>query len=155
MEVLPDWVTGATIQSAVEGCLFSRFLALASLLSLPCIDSRMKLIVAIIQPSRLEAVKTALTQVKVFRLTLMDVQGFGRQKGHTETYRGHDLAVNLLRKVRLEIAVNDAFVEPTIKAITEGGRTGAQGEIGDGKIFVLPMDDCVRIRTGERGSEAI
>ncbi|MDG2408763.1 MAG: P-II family nitrogen regulator [Pirellulales bacterium] len=115
----------------------------------------MKLIVAIIQPSRLEAVKTALTQVEVFRLTLMDVQGFGRQKGHTETYRGHDLAVNLLRKVRLEIAVNDAFVEPTIKAITEGGRTGAQGEIGDGKIFVLPMDDCVRIRTGERGSEAI
>ena len=115
----------------------------------------MKLIVAIIQPSRLEAVKTALTQVEVFRLTLMDVQGFGRQKGHTETYRGHDLAVNLLRKVRLEIAVNDAFVEPTIKAITEGGRTGPQGEIGDGKIFVLPMDDCVRIRTGERGSEAI
>ncbi len=115
----------------------------------------MKLIVAIIQPNRLEAVKTALTQVEVFRLTLMDVQGFGRQKGHTETYRGHDLAVNLLRKVRLEIAVNDAFVEPTIEAIIEGGRTGTQGEIGDGKIFVLPMDDCVRIRTGERGSEAI
>ncbi|MDE0939783.1 MAG: P-II family nitrogen regulator [Pirellulales bacterium] len=115
----------------------------------------MKLIVAIIQPNRLEAVKTALTEVEVFRLTLMDVQGFGRQKGHTETYRGHDLAVNLLRKVRLEIAVNDAFVEPTIEAIMEGGRTGTQGEIGDGKIFVLPMDDCVRIRTGERGSEAI
>ena len=115
----------------------------------------MKLIVAIIQPNRLEAVKTALTGVEVFRLTLMDVQGFGRQKGHTETYRGHDLAVNLLRKVRLEIAVNDAFVEPTIEAIMEGGRTGTQGEIGDGKIFVLPMDDCVRIRTGERGSEAI
>ena len=115
----------------------------------------MKLIVAIIQPNRLEAVKTALTQVEVFRLTLMDVQGFGRQKGHTETYRGHDLAVNLLRKVRLEIAVNDAFVEPTIEAIMKGGRTGTQGEIGDGKIFVLPMDDCVRIRTGERGSEAI
>ena len=115
----------------------------------------MKLIVAIIQPNRLEAVKTALTQVEVFRLTLMDVQGFGRQKGHTETYRGHDLAVNLLRKVRLEIAVNDAFVEPTIEAIIEGGRTGTQGEIGDGKIFVLPMDDCVRSRTGERGSEAI
>ncbi len=115
----------------------------------------MKLIVAIIQPSRLEAVKRALTQVEVFRLTLMDVQGFGRQKGHTETFRGHDLAVNLLRKVRLEIAVNDAFVEPTIQAITEGGRTGHAGEIGDGKIFILPMDDCIRIRTGERGSEAI
>jgi len=115
----------------------------------------MKLIVAIIQPSHLEAVKAALTKVEVFRLTLMDVQGFGRQKGHTETYRGHDLAVNLLRKVRLEIAVNDAFVEPTIEAIIAGGRTGNAGEIGDGKIFILPMDDCVRIRTGERGNEAI
>ena len=115
----------------------------------------MKLIVALIQPSRLEAVKAALSQVEVFRLTLMDVQGFGRQKGHTETYRGHDLAVNLLRKVRLEIAVNDDFVEPTIQAIVEGGRSGRAGEIGDGKIFVLPMDDCVRIRTGERGNEAI
>ena len=115
----------------------------------------MKLIIAIIQPSRLEAVKRALTKVEVFRLTLMDVQGFGRQKGHTETFRGHDLAVNLLRKVRLEIAVNDAFVESTIQAITEGGRTGDAGEIGDGKIFILPMDDCIRIRTGERGSEAI
>ena len=115
----------------------------------------MKLIVAIIQPSRLEAVKTALTQVGVVRLTLVDVQGFGRQKGHTETFRGHDVAVNLLRKVRLEIAVNDDFVEPTIGAILQGGRTGEAGEIGDGKIFVLPMDDCIRIRTGERGNEAI
>ena len=115
----------------------------------------MKLIVAIIQPARLEAVKAALSRVEVFRLTLMDVQGFGRQKGHTETYRGHDLSVNLLRKVRLEIAVNDDFVEPTIEAIVEGGRSGEKGEIGDGKVFVLPMDDCVRIRTGERGNEAI
>ncbi|MDP7269471.1 MAG: P-II family nitrogen regulator, partial [Pirellulales bacterium] len=73
----------------------------------------------------------------------------------TETYRGHDVAVNLLRKVRLEIAVNDDFVEPTITAILQGGRTGETGAIGDGKIFVLPMEDCVRIRTGERGSEAI
>ena len=70
-------------------------------------------------------------------------------------YRGHELAVNLLRKVQLQIAVNDEFVEPTINAIVQGGRSGDQGEIGDGKIFVLPMDDCVRIRTGERGSEAI
>ena len=115
----------------------------------------MKLIIAIIQPSRLEAVKTALTEVEVFRLTLMDCQGFGRQKGHTEGYRGHELAVNLLRKVQLQIAVNDEFVEPTINGIVQGGRSGDQGEIGDGKIFVLPMDDCVRIRTGERGSEAI
>ncbi len=115
----------------------------------------MKLIVAIIQPARLEAVKTALTEVEVFRLTVMDVQGFGRQKGHTEAYRGHEIAVNLLRKVQLQIAVNDEFVEPTISAVIKGGRTGASGEIGDGKIFVLPLDDCIRIRTGERGGEAI
>lgn len=115
----------------------------------------MKLIVAIIQPSRLEDVKAALTEVEVFRLTVMDVQGFGRQKGHTEVYRGTEISVNLLRKVQLQIAVNDEFVEPTIGAIIKGGRTGEKGAIGDGKIFVLPLDDCVRIRTGERGSEAI
>lgn len=115
----------------------------------------MKLIIAIIQPSRLEAVKAALTEVEVFRLTVMDVQGFGRQKGHTETYRGHEFSVNLLRKVQLQIAVNEDFVEPTIEAIIKGGRTGPAGEIGDGKIFVLPLEDCIRIRTGERGGEAI
>jgi nitrogen regulatory protein P-II 2 len=115
----------------------------------------MKLIIAIIQPGKLEAVKEALTEVEVFRLTVLDCQGFGRQKGQTELYRGHEYKVNLLRKVQLQIAVNDNFVEPTIKAIIQGGRTGDQGQIGDGKIFVLPMDDCVRIRTGERGGEAI
>jgi|SRR5688500_11908621 nitrogen regulatory protein P-II 1 len=115
----------------------------------------MKLIIAIIQPSRLEAVKAALSEVEVFRLTIMDVQGFGRQKGHAEAYRGHEVAVNLLRKVQLQIAVNEEFVEPTINAIIQGGRTGKTGEIGDGKIFVLPLEDCIRIRTGERGKEAI
>lgn len=115
----------------------------------------MKLIVAIIQPNKLEAVKAALTEVEVFRLTVTDCQGFGRQKGQTEVYRGHEIAVNLLRKVQLMIAVNEDFVEPTIDAIIQGGRTGEKGEIGDGKIFVLPMEDCVRIRTGERGPEAI
>jgi nitrogen regulatory protein P-II 2 len=115
----------------------------------------MKLIIAIIQPSRLEAVKAALTDVEVFRLTVMDVQGFGRQKGHTEVYRGHEFTVNLLRKVQLQIAVNDDFVEPTINAIIKGGRSGETGTIGDGKIFVLPLEDCIRIRTGERGKEAI
>ena len=113
----------------------------------------MKLIIAIIQPHRLEAVKTALTEVEVFRLTVMDCQGFGRQKGHAEVYRGHEFSVNLVRKVQLQIAVNDEFVEPTIDAIMKGGRSGDKGEIGDGKIFVLPLDDCLRIRTGERGSE--
>jgi len=115
----------------------------------------MKLIIAIIQPSKLEEVKAALTDVEVFRLTVMDCQGFGRQKGKSELYRGREFSVNLTRKVQLQIAVNDEFVEPTVNAIIRGGRTGAKGEIGDGKIFVLPMDECVRIRTGERGSEAI
>ena len=115
----------------------------------------MKLIIAIIKPDRLEAVKTALADVEVFRLTVMDVQGFGRQRGQTEVYRGHEFTVNLLRKVQLMIAVNEEFLEPTIEAVVRGGRTGEEGQIGDGKIFVLPMDDCIRIRTGERGSEAI
>jgi nitrogen regulatory protein P-II 2 len=115
----------------------------------------MKLIIAVIQPSKLEDVKAALSEVEVVRLTIMDVQGFGRQKGQTEVYRGREITVNLLRKVQLQIAVNDAFVEPTINAIIKGGRTGEHGQIGDGKIFVVPLDDCIRIRTGERGPEAI
>ncbi|MCI0491733.1 MAG: P-II family nitrogen regulator [Planctomycetes bacterium] len=115
----------------------------------------MKLIIAIIQPSKLEDVKAALSEVEVVRLTIMDVQGFGRQKGQTEVFRSHEITVNLLRKVQLMIAVNDHFVEPTINAIIKGGRTGSSGEIGDGKIFVVPLEDCIRIRTGERGSEAI
>src|SRR5947209_12955384 len=115
----------------------------------------MKLILAIIQPSKLEAVKEALSKVEVFRLTIVDVQGFGRQKGHSEVYRGHELTVNLLRKVQLQIAVNEDFVEPTVNAIMEAGRTGPEGRIGDGKIFILSLDDCLRIRTGERRPEAI
>lgn len=115
----------------------------------------MKLIVAILQPNRLEAVKEALAQVEVFRLTVSDVQGFGRQKGHTEIFRGHEFTVNLLRKVEIQIAVNDDYVERTIEAIIRAGRSGEQGRLGDGKIFVLPIEDCIRIRTGERGPEAI
>ena len=115
----------------------------------------MKLVIAIIQPNRLEAVKSALADVEVFRLTVMDVQGFGRQKGQTEAFRGHEFTVNLVRKVQLMIAVNEQFLEPTIDAVIKGGRTGTSGEVGDGKIFVLPLEDCIRIRTGERGSEAI
>lgn len=115
----------------------------------------MKYVIAVIQPSRLETVKEALSKVDVFRLTVSDVQGMGRQKGHTEVYRGHEYEVNLIRKVKLEIAVNDEFLEPTLDAITEGGRSGPEGKIGDGKIFVLPLEDALRIRTGERGSEAI
>lgn len=115
----------------------------------------MKLIIAIIQPHNLESVKNALTDVEVFRLTIMDCQGFGRQQGKSELYGADEFSVNLRRKVQLQIAVNEEFVEPTVQAIMKGGRTGSQGAIGDGKIFVLPMDDCVRIRTGERGPDAI
>ncbi len=115
----------------------------------------MKLIIAIIQPNKLEAVKEALTQVEVYRLTVMDVQGFGRQKGYTEVYRGNEFTVNLLRKLELQIAVNEEFVEPTIEAIVQAAKSGPEGKIGDGKIMVLPIEECVRIRTGERGTDAI
>jgi nitrogen regulatory protein P-II 2 len=112
----------------------------------------MKLIIAIIKPDRLEAVKQELYKVDVNLLTVNEVLGHGRQMGVTEVYRGVKEMGNLLRKIRLEIAVNDAFVEPTINAIKAGGKTG---EAGDGKIFILPLEDCVRIRTGERGGPAI
>ncbi len=112
----------------------------------------MKLIIAIIQPHRLEQVKEQLYKAQVNLITVNEVLGHGRQKGITEVYRGFKETGNLLRKVRLEIAVNDNFVEPTIKAIIKGAQTG---EMGDGKIFVLPLEQCIRIRTGERGSEAI
>ncbi len=112
----------------------------------------MKVIIAIIKPDRLEAVKQELYKVDVNLITVSEVLGHGRQMGVTEVYRGAREMGNLLRKVQLLIAVNDNFVEPTIKAIIKGGRTG---EIGDGKIFVLPLEECVRIRTEERGGTAI
>lgn len=112
----------------------------------------MKMIVAIIQPYRLEEVKEALYAADVNLITVSEVLGHGRQGGVTEVYRGTRETGNLLRKIRLEIAVNDDFVDKTIKAITDGARTG---ELGDGKIFVYDMTECVRIRTGERGSVAI
>ncbi len=115
----------------------------------------MKLIVAIIQPHRLDAVKEALARREIFRLTVIEAQGFGAQKGKAEFFRGQALTPNLVPKVELQIAVNDDFVEPALEAIVEGGRTGAAGKVGDGKIFVLPIEDCVRIRTGERGPEAV
>ncbi len=115
----------------------------------------MKLVIVIIQPHKLEEVKAALYKAEVNLLTVNEVLGHGRQMGITEVYRGIKETGNLLRKIRLEIAVNDNFVETTIKAIIKGARTGETGETGDGKIFVLPLDECVRIRTGERGSTAI
>ncbi|MDA8563028.1 P-II family nitrogen regulator [Mariniblastus sp.] len=115
----------------------------------------MKLIIAIIQPHRLEAVKSALSAVDVFRLTIVDCQGFGQQQGKSEMRGVEDLSINLRRKVQLQIAVNEEFVEPTVAALKKSARSGQGGQIGDGKIFILPMDDCIRIRTGERGSDAI
>jgi nitrogen regulatory protein P-II 1 len=115
----------------------------------------MKFITAIIRPGRIEAVKEALSEVEVFRLTVSDVQGFGRQKGHTETYGGKEYTLDLVRKVKLEIGVNEDFVEPTVRAILAAGRADEDGAIGDGKVFVQPLVDVIRIRTGERGPEAI
>jgi len=112
----------------------------------------MKLIIAIVQPHRLEQVKEELYKEEVNLITVSEVLGHGRQKGIAEVYRGMKETGNLLRKIRLEIAVNDNFVEPTIRAITKGAQTG---EMGDGKIFVLPLEECVRIRTSERGGNAI
>ncbi len=117
----------------------------------------MKWIIAIVQPYRLDAIKMALSEVEVFRLSVSDVQGYGRQKGHTEYFRGQAMQVNLIRKVRLDIAVNDQFVEPTISAILKAARTGVdgKGQVGDGKIFVLPLESVIRISDGTTGSEAI
>ena len=112
----------------------------------------MKLIVAIIQPHRLEEVKKELYDAEVNLITVSEVLGHGRQKGVDEFYRGSKETGNLLRKIRLEIAVNENFVEPTIKAIIKGARTG---KIGDGKIFVVDLPRCIRIRTGDEGSQAI
>ncbi len=112
----------------------------------------MKLIIAMIQPHKLPDVKKALFEAEVYKLTVTNVLGCGQQKGYTETYRGVIYEVNLLKKVRLEIAVNDDFVEKTINAIKKGAYTG---NIGDGKIFVLDLPRCIRIRTGEEGPAAI
>ncbi len=112
----------------------------------------MKLIIAIIQPYKLEEVKEELYKADVNLITVSEVLGHGRQKGYAEIYRGAKETGNLLKKIRLEIAVNENFVEPTINAIIRGAKTG---ETGDGKIFVLDLKECVRIRTEERGSSAI
>ena len=112
----------------------------------------MKLIVAYIQPEKLNDVKQELYKAEVFKMSVTNAVGCGQQKGYHESYRGVDIEVNLLKKVRLEIAVNEDFVQPTIDAIIKGARTG---EIGDGKIFIVDLVECVRIRTGEAGGVAI
>ena len=112
----------------------------------------MKLVVAYIQPEKLNDVKQALYAAEVFKISVTNAMGCGQQKGYHETYRGVDVEVNLLKKTRLEVAVNADYVQATIEAIVKGARTG---NIGDGKILVLPLERCVRIRKGEEGSDAI
>jgi nitrogen regulatory protein P-II 2 len=112
----------------------------------------MKLVIAIIQPHKLDAVMKALDKKEIYLKTVSTVLGCGRQKGLSEVYRGVKEAGNLIKKVRLEIAVNDTYLEQTIEAITGAAKSG---QVGDGKIFVIDLAECVRIRTGERGGVAI
>jgi nitrogen regulatory protein P-II 2 len=112
----------------------------------------MKLVIAIIRPEKLADVKKELKDASVNLMTVVNAIGSGRQKGYPETYRGVKHEIKLLKKIELQIAVNDDYVEPTIKAIMRGAKTG---HIGDGKIFVTPIEECIRIRTGERGTRAI
>ena len=112
----------------------------------------MKLVVAIIKPSRLEEVRQALNSLDVHGMTVTEVKGYGRQKGHTEIYRGAEYVVNFLPKLRIEIAVSSDLADQAVQVITSGARTG---QIGDGKVFVTPIESAVRIRTGETDSDAL
>jgi nitrogen regulatory protein P-II 1 len=112
----------------------------------------MKLVIAIIKPFKLEEVKEALTAIEVEGMTVTEVKGFGRQKGHTEIYRGSEYTVDFLPKVKIEIAVSDDILDKVVSTIAKAAKTG---KIGDGKIFVIPMDDVLRIRTDERGDAAV
>ncbi len=115
----------------------------------------MKLVIAIIQPTRLSAVREALEKINVTRMTVTDALGYGRQKGRTETYRGHEYKTNMLRKVELEIAVNDDFLDRAIQCIQDVARIGPEGTIGDGKIIVLPIEETLQIGGDATGPEAV
>jgi nitrogen regulatory protein P-II 2 len=115
-------------------------------------EYNMKMVIAYIQPERLNQVKQALYERKVYKMSITNALGCGEQKGYHESYRGADIEVNLLKKVRMEIAVNEEFVQLAVDGIIEGAKTG---NIGDGKIFIQSLDECIRIRTGETGKEAI
>ena len=112
----------------------------------------MKLIKAIIKPFKLEEVKEALSEIGVEGMTVSEVKGFGRQKGHTEIYRGSEYTVDFLPKVKVEVVVNDDLVQKTVEVVAGAAKTG---KIGDGKVFVIPVENAVRIRTGEDGNEAL
>lgn len=115
----------------------------------------MKLIVAIIQPTKLKAVREALVNIEVTRMTVSDAQGYGRQRGQTELYRGNEYKSNLLRKVAVEIVVNDDFLDRTLETLQHIARTGPEGSIGDGKILVLPVERVIRMNDGLEGPEAV
>lgn len=112
----------------------------------------MKMIVAVIKPFKLDEVKEALQEVGLQGITVSEARGFGRQKGHTELYRGAEYVVDFLPKVRIEVVVEDNMVDRTVEAIINAARTG---RIGDGKIFIMPVEEVIRIRTGERGGDAV
>lgn len=112
----------------------------------------MKLVVAVIKPFKLDEVRQALTGIGVHGMTVTEVKGYGRQKGHTEIYRGAEYVVNFLPKLRIEVAVSSELADKTVEVITAAARTG---QIGDGKIFVIPIDHALRIRTGETDSDAL
>lgn len=112
----------------------------------------MKLVTAIVKPFKLDDVREALSEIGVQGITVTEVKGFGRQKGHTELYRGAEYVVDFLPKVKIEVAVGDSIVEQTIEAITKAANTG---KIGDGKIFVTSVEQAIRIRTGETGDDAV
>lgn len=113
------------------------------------------MVIAIIQPPKLDAVKEALDKIQVMRMTVTEVQGFGQQRGRTATYRGHEYRSKLLRKILLEIVVNDDFLQRTLDAIVAVARTGVEGNIGDGKIFVLPALEAIQVSDGGRGPGAV
>jgi len=112
----------------------------------------MKKVEAIIKPFKLEEVKDALTEIGVYGMTVSEVKGFGKQKGHTELYRGAEYVIDFLPKLKIEVVVDDEIVEKVVEVISNAARTG---RIGDGKIFIIPVEDAIRIRTGERGTDAI
>jgi nitrogen regulatory protein P-II 1 len=112
----------------------------------------MKLVTAIVKPFTLEDVKAALERIGVLGMTVSEVQGFGRQKGHTEIYRGAEYAVDFVPKIRIEVVVDEAQVDKTVDAVVEAARTG---KIGDGKVWVTPVETVIRVRTGERGLDAL
>ncbi len=114
----------------------------------------MKLIIAVIQPTKLGAVREALDKVEVQRMSVCDCQGFGRQRGRTEMYRGRE-SISLIRKIALEVVVNDDFLDRSIDAILQAARTGPEGTVGDGNIFVLPTDEAVQLSDGARGPGAV